>query len=221
MIAFQFEQPLFLAFRVLLEGRLLYPLRAPLVQLVYFALNKVLSRIFCDAAGQLFFFQPQTMLRPRRDTRIPLRYRSSSPPRVHRANNELKRRKIDPERIDRNDADQALAPIAAAPEDHSEPLTSISTELPQFEANHIQNRPRCSRYFNLSELSLFKLFFSDSVTEIISKETNSYTESYLQSLPIADRKICHWVPTTVAEIYIYLGIYLHFRLYLLTVRSDY
>jgi hypothetical protein len=119
------------------------------------------------------------MLRPRRDTQIPLRYRSRSPPRVYRANNEIKRRKIDPERIDRNDADQDLAPIAAAPEDHSEPLTSIPTELPQSEANYIQNQPGCSRYSNLSELGLFKLFFSDSVTEIILKEINSYTESYL------------------------------------------
>jgi hypothetical protein len=130
------------------------------------------------------------MQRARRNAQIPLRYRSSSPPRLQRTNNELKRRKIDPVLIDRNDAAQALAVIAPAPENSNKPPTFISTELPQFKANFVQNRPGYSQHSNLSELGFLKLFFSDSVIEIIIKETNSYVESYLQTLSITDRRTC-------------------------------
>jgi hypothetical protein len=56
------------------------------------------------------------MVRPRRDTRIPLRYRENSSPQLLHENKQLKRRKIEPKNVDRNDVDQALAVIAAAPE---------------------------------------------------------------------------------------------------------
>ena len=125
------------------------------------------------------------MLRPRRITQIPLRYRSSSPPRLQQTNKRSKRRRIDPEAIDRNNVDQALAVIAAAPECSDEPPTLISKELPQFKANHVQNRAGCSRYTDLSELGFFKLFFSDAVVEILSKETNLYTEFKLNNLPLS------------------------------------
>jgi hypothetical protein len=70
------------------------------------------------------------MLRPRRDTQIPLRYRSSSPPQLSRDYNEPKRRRIDLERVDRNDVDQVLAVIAPALECNGEVPTLIATELP-------------------------------------------------------------------------------------------
>ena len=161
------------------------------------------------------------MERPRRATQIPLRYRQNSPPRFSRINNQPKRRRIDPENVDRNDVDQALAVIAAAPEGSDEPPILISTELPQFQANYVQNRPGCSRYTNLSELGFFKLFFTEIVVEIISAETNSYAEFQLQNPPLALHKIRHWEPTTPAEIRVYLGVNLYFGLYLLTVRDDY
>jgi hypothetical protein len=108
------------------------------------------------------------MIRPRRDIRIPSRYRLKSSPQPQKINNQSKRRRIDPEAIDRNVVDQALAVIAAAPECTDEPPTLIPTELPQFNANYVYNRAGSSRYINLSELGFFKLFFSDSVLEIIS-----------------------------------------------------
>jgi hypothetical protein len=56
------------------------------------------------------------MLRPQRNTQIPLRYRESSPPRIHRNNGHRKRPKIDPANVDRNNVDQALTVIAPASE---------------------------------------------------------------------------------------------------------
>jgi hypothetical protein len=84
------------------------------------------------------------MERPRRATQIPLRYRQNSPPRFSRINNQPKRRRIDPENVNRNDVDQALAVIAATPEGSDEPPILILIELPQFQANYVQNRPGCS-----------------------------------------------------------------------------
>jgi hypothetical protein len=70
------------------------------------------------------------MQRPRRETQLPSRYRESSPPRFSQINSHLKRRYIDPERVDRNDVDQALAVIAAALE-YTDGLPSlIPTQLP-------------------------------------------------------------------------------------------
>jgi hypothetical protein len=63
----------------------------------------------------------------------------SSPPRTFRNDSEPKRRKVDPKKVDRNDVDQALAVIAAAPENSNEPPTLIPSELPQFEANYVPN----------------------------------------------------------------------------------
>jgi hypothetical protein len=108
-----------------------------------------------------------------------LRYRSSSPPRFKQISKQLKRRRIDPKTVDRNDVDQALAVLVAAPEYSEVPPTSVSTELPHFEANYVENRPGCSQHADLSESGFFKLFFSNSVVEILSKETNSYAESKL------------------------------------------
>ena len=107
--------------------------------------------------------------------------------------------------------------LVAAPEYSEAPPTLVSTELPHFEANYVENRPGCSQYAGLSESGFFKLFFSDSVVEILSEETNSYAESKLQSPPLYLKKICHWVSTTPAEIHVYLGIHLHFGLYHLAV----
>jgi Transposase IS4 len=153
------------------------------------------------------------MLRSRRDAQLPLRNRSGSPPRLSQKNKQLKRRRIDPDSVDRNNLDQALAVIAAAPEDTDKLPTLISTELPYFKINYIQNRPSCSRYISLSELSFFKLFFSDSVVEILSKETNLYAEFHLQTPPLSLFETRHWVPTTPAEIRVYLGVYIYFSLY--------
>ncbi len=119
------------------------------------------------------------MLRPRRDTQIPLRYRQSSPPRLLQINNQAKRRRIDPKNVDRNNADLALAVIAPAPECSDEPPSLISIELPQFKTNYVQNRSGESHHINLSEIGFFKLFFSDFVVEIITIETNSYAEFHL------------------------------------------
>ena len=125
-------------------------------------------------------FQLPPMLRPRRDTQIPLRYRDNSPPPLLQNNEQRKRRRIDPKKVDRNNVDQVLAVIAPAPECADKPPTLISTELPHFEANYVQNRTGASRYIGLSELDFFKLFFNDFVVEILFKETNSYVESQLQ-----------------------------------------
>jgi hypothetical protein len=81
------------------------------------------------------------MLRPRRDIQLPSRYRKPSPPRLSRINSQPKRRRIDPGKIDRNDVDQALAVIVPAPECSDELPTLIPTELPQFAANYVENRP--------------------------------------------------------------------------------
>jgi hypothetical protein len=57
------------------------------------------------------------MQRPRRETQLPSRFREPSPPRFFQMESHPKRRRIDPEKVDRNDVDQALAVIAAAPEE--------------------------------------------------------------------------------------------------------
>ena len=100
------------------------------------------------------------MQRPRRDARIPFRYRSSSPLRFSKTEDHRKRRRIDLESVDRNDVDQALAVIAPAPECSNEPPQLISTELPHFKANHVQNRLGHSHYTNLSEIAFFELFLA-------------------------------------------------------------
>lgn len=161
------------------------------------------------------------MLRPRRDVQIPLRYRTNSPPPLLKNNRQLKRRKIDTENVDRNNVDLALAVIVPAAECTDEVLILVSTELPQFKANYVPNRPGCSRYTNLFESGFFKLFFSDSVVEILSEETNTYAEFQLQNPPLALQNTRHWIPITPAEIRIYLAIQLHFGLYPLVIRDDY
>jgi hypothetical protein len=83
------------------------------------------------------------MIRPRRDTQLPSRFRESSPPRLLQTNNQLKRRRIDPVRVDRNDADQALVVIELTPECADGLSTFISIELPHFAANYVENRPGC------------------------------------------------------------------------------
>ena len=120
------------------------------------------------------------MLRPQRHTRIPLRYRDSSPPQILQNNNQRKRRRIDPEKIDRNNVDQALTMIAPASECTDESPTLISIELPHFEINYIQNRTGAPQYTGLSELDFFQFFCNDSVVEILFKETNSYVEYHLR-----------------------------------------
>jgi Transposase IS4 len=162
------------------------------------------------------------MQRPRRDTQLPSRYREPLSPQFSQINSHPKRRPIAPEKIDRNDVDQALAVIAAAPEECIDELPSfIPTQLPQFVANYVENRPGYSQYTNLSEAGFFKLFFSDPVVEIISKETNAYADFHRQNPPLSEQATRHWVPTTIAEIRVYIGINLHFGLYPLTVRDDY
>lgn len=51
--------------------------------------------------------------------------------------------------------------------------------------------------------------------EILSKETNSYAEFYLQSPLVSTNENYPWTPTTPSE------IHLHFGLYPLAVREDY
>jgi hypothetical protein len=99
------------------------------------------------------------MIRPRRDTKIPLRYRESSPPRLFRITNQPKRRRIDLENVDRNDVDLALTVIAPAPECSDEPPTLISTELPHFHANYVRNRYREPHNINLIRNRLFQALF--------------------------------------------------------------
>jgi hypothetical protein len=123
------------------------------------------------------------MIRPRRDTQLPSRFRESSPPRLLQTNNQLKRRRIDPVRVDRNDADQALAVIEPALECADGLPTFILIELPHFVANHVENQPGCPQYTNLSENGFFKLFFSDVVVEILSKETNANAAFQQQNPP--------------------------------------
>jgi hypothetical protein len=116
------------------------------------------------------------MLRSRRDTQLPSRFRAPSLSRLSQPNNQPKRRRIDPEKVDRNDIDQALVVIVAAPECTNELPILLPTELPQFAANYVENRPGYSQYTNLLEAGFFKLFFSDSVVEILLKETNVYAK---------------------------------------------
>jgi hypothetical protein len=95
------------------------------------------------------------MLRSRRDTRIPLKHRENSLPRLDRSNNQHKRRRIEVAGAERNIVDQALAPIAAALECSTKSLILIPTKLPQFEANYMANRAGASRHIGLSEIELF------------------------------------------------------------------
>jgi len=103
------------------------------------------------------------MQRLRRDAQLSTRYRSSSPPRFLQTNDLQKRRRIDVGTVDRNDVDQALAVIAPAPECSNKPSQLISTELPHFKANYVQNRLGYTLYTKLPELGFFELFFSDVV----------------------------------------------------------
>jgi hypothetical protein len=161
------------------------------------------------------------MQRPRRETQLPSRYREPSPPRFSQINSHPKRRCIDPERVDRNDVDQALAVIAAAPEWTDGLPSLISTQLPQFVANYVINRPGCPQYADLSESGFFTLFFSDSVIEILLKVTNRYAEFCLQNPPLSLRATRPWVTTTSKEIRVWLGIIVYFGLYPLKAREDY
>ncbi|KAF7502632.1 hypothetical protein GJ744_005426 [Endocarpon pusillum] len=159
------------------------------------------------------------MPRPQRNTQVPLRYRDNSPPPTSRSNNQPKRPKIDSKTVDRNQVDQALAVIEAPPEGADEPPTPISIQLPQFKANYVQNRAGTPRYTGLSALGFFQLFFSDLVVEMLSEETNQYAAAKLQNPSLLEK--CRWVPTTPAEILVFIGINIYFGLYLLAVRHDY
>jgi Transposase IS4 len=161
------------------------------------------------------------MLRPRRDTRIPLRYRENSPPRLDTSNNQHKRRRIEVAGAERNIVDQALAPIAAASECSTEHPISIPTKLPQFEANYVANRAGASRHIGLSEIELFTLFFDDVVIDILVKETNLYAEIHKPNDSLLTYERRRWKSVTVEEIRIFIGVHLHFGLYPLTVRKDY
>ena len=99
------------------------------------------------------------MLRSQRNTQISLRYRDKSPPRIFRDNERRKRLKIDSKNVDRNKVDQALTVIVPTSECTDEPSTLISTELPYFEANYVQNRIKASRYTDLSEIGFFSVLF--------------------------------------------------------------
>jgi hypothetical protein len=103
------------------------------------------------------------MLRLKRNTQIPLRNRSNSPPRLSSKNNGFKRPRIDTKNIERANADQALALIAAAPEDASKPPTLIPSEIPEFEANYVKDRAGYSRYTGFPEYQLFALFFTEKI----------------------------------------------------------
>ncbi|KAF7502237.1 hypothetical protein GJ744_006420 [Endocarpon pusillum] len=161
------------------------------------------------------------MPRPQRNTQIPLRYRDISPSPTPRSNSQPKRPRIDSKNVDRNQVDQALAKTEAAPEgaDKDEPPTLISTELPEFKANYVQNRAGAPRYTSLSTIGFFQLFFSDFVVEMLSEETNKYAASKLENPSFLEK--CHWVPTTPAEILVFIGINLYFGLYPMSVRADY
>ena len=122
------------------------------------------------------------MQRPQRNTQIPLRYRDESPPSTYRNNNQPKGPKNGSKIVDRNQIDQALTVIEAVSksvQDTDEFSVSISTELLHFETNYVQNRVGAPRYTDLSKLNLFKFFFSDSVVETLSEETNIYVVSKL------------------------------------------
>jgi hypothetical protein len=78
-----------------------------------------------------------------------------------------------------------LAVIAAAPECTNGLPSLIPTQLPQFAANYVENRPGCPQYTNLSEYGFLTLYFSDSVVEILLKETNAYTKLHHQNPPLS------------------------------------
>jgi hypothetical protein len=99
------------------------------------------------------------MLRPRRDAKTPLKYRSSYPSRPQKTKRPLKRSRIDPENVDRNDVDQALEVIEAAPECGGKPSIFIPTEIPQFEVNYVRNRDGAPQYTGLSESGILSSFF--------------------------------------------------------------
>jgi hypothetical protein len=78
-----------------------------------------------------------------------------------------------------------LAPIVATPEYIDELPTLIPIQLPYFNANYVENRSSCPLYPNLLESGFLGLFFSDSIVEIILKETNAYTEYQIQQPPLS------------------------------------
>jgi Transposase IS4 len=59
------------------------------------------------------------------------------------------------------------------------------------------------------------------VVEILLKETNVYAELHHQNPPLSLHATRPWVPTTLKEIRVWLGINIHFGLYPLKVRKDY
>ena len=59
------------------------------------------------------------------------------------------------------------------------------------------------------------------MVKILSEETNKYAESQFQYPSSDSSSKCHWIPTTPAEIRVYLGVHLYFGLYPLIVRRDY
>jgi hypothetical protein len=87
--------------------------------------------------------------------------------------------------VDRNDVDQALVVITAALEEGVELPSFILTELPQYTANYVANRPGYSQYTILSEAGFLGFFFSDSVVEVISKEINAYADIYRGRTPLS------------------------------------
>jgi hypothetical protein len=81
-------------------------------------------------------------------------------PRFSQINNHPKRRRIDLEEVDRNDVDQALTVITAALEEGVELPSFIVTELPQYTANYVVNRPDYSQYTILSETGFLRFFLA-------------------------------------------------------------
>jgi hypothetical protein len=128
------------------------------------------------------------MQRPRRDTRLPWRYRSSSPPQFLKTNDLQKRRRINVETVDRNDVDQALAVIAPAPECSNEPPQFISTELPYFKANCVQNRLGYTMYTNLSEIGFFELFLATLWSKYCLKKPTLMPNPSFEPISLLSRK---------------------------------
>jgi Transposase IS4 len=114
-----------------------------------------------------------------------------------------------------------MAVIAPAPECSNEPPTLTPTEFFHFNANYVKNRHGESYHINLSEIGFFKLFFSNLMVEILSEETNFYAESQLRNPPLSLHETRHWVPTTPAEILVFLGVYLYFGFHPTAVREEY
>jgi Transposase IS4 len=83
------------------------------------------------------------------------------------------------------------------------------------------NRAGASRHISLSEIELFTLFFDDIMIDILIKKTNLYAEIYKLNDSLLTYERRRWKPVTVKEIRIFIGVYLHFSLYPLTVRKDY